>query len=505
MLTVDPARRLANALGLEGFGNVETRVPPTTPSRRRASRPAASCGRPCSTPSRAGTTSSAATPPTRPRQRGSWPTRSTRTSPGVRPEPRLHRHGAALRDPLGGQLRPDRRRHPADAQRPRLPRGARAHGRLLLVPAAALLIVPYRSRTGQPGVPALLPGRRPHPRHRSSWRTSPSSSSSSRPCTRGSSSGPRRSSGCSATGARPSWSCSTLEAAPVREAEFFIEVLTAKKLPPRRPGAEQGAAGLPARRRPPRSAPRACATPPPRLARIDGLAAAWTPTRRSWPGSSPRWARTSGTSPWWPAGRPTSALIWPGPARRGGDGSRVRHRHPRPGRSAPPRRGRSGPRHLGLASMATLAELVPGASPTSRAPSSPTSSAWWPWGSPVGPVLRRPVAVRSRRRASDGSSSCSARCGRRPARPCTSRTWSAHIVDASDRPCSARAWQLGSDRRGRGGDPQPRRARPAGVHPGALAGPAGGGDDTGVGPVGRPAPRASSSGCTSRCSTGWPA
>jgi anion-transporting ArsA/GET3 family ATPase len=28
VLTVDPARRLANALGLEGFGNVETRVPP---------------------------------------------------------------------------------------------------------------------------------------------------------------------------------------------------------------------------------------------------------------------------------------------------------------------------------------------------------------------------------------------------------------------------------------------------------------------------------------------
>ena len=28
MLTVDPARRLANALGLEQFGNVETRVPP---------------------------------------------------------------------------------------------------------------------------------------------------------------------------------------------------------------------------------------------------------------------------------------------------------------------------------------------------------------------------------------------------------------------------------------------------------------------------------------------
>src|SRR5881628_3206701 len=28
VLTVDPARRLANALGLEGFGNVERQVPP---------------------------------------------------------------------------------------------------------------------------------------------------------------------------------------------------------------------------------------------------------------------------------------------------------------------------------------------------------------------------------------------------------------------------------------------------------------------------------------------
>src|SRR5437660_3325597 len=27
VLTVDPAKRLANALGLEGFGNVETKVP----------------------------------------------------------------------------------------------------------------------------------------------------------------------------------------------------------------------------------------------------------------------------------------------------------------------------------------------------------------------------------------------------------------------------------------------------------------------------------------------
>ena len=37
-----------------------------------------------------------------------------------------------------GTLRPDRRRHPAHPQRPRLPRGARADGRLLQQPAPAL-------------------------------------------------------------------------------------------------------------------------------------------------------------------------------------------------------------------------------------------------------------------------------------------------------------------------------------------------------------------------------
>ena len=47
-----------------------------------------------------------------------------------------------------GTLRPDRRRHAAHAERHRLPRGARAHGRLLQQPAAALAhrAVPRRGR-----------------------------------------------------------------------------------------------------------------------------------------------------------------------------------------------------------------------------------------------------------------------------------------------------------------------------------------------------------------------
>ena len=82
VLTVDPAKRLADALGLDGIGNAEHRVPD------EAFRPAgisrgASCGRPCWTPRSRGTTSCAGTPPTnRPGMR-SWPTLSTRTSPVV--------------------------------------------------------------------------------------------------------------------------------------------------------------------------------------------------------------------------------------------------------------------------------------------------------------------------------------------------------------------------------------------------------------------------------------
>ncbi len=78
---------------------------------------------------------------------------------------RLHRHGAALRDPHRGQVRPDRGGHAADAQRARLPRCAPAHGRLLLLAPAALVDRALPLAAGEHGVPALLPGGRPHPRH----------------------------------------------------------------------------------------------------------------------------------------------------------------------------------------------------------------------------------------------------------------------------------------------------------------------------------------------------
>ena len=55
VLTVDPARRLADALGVGALGNDGDAWCRTRRSRRPASNRAASCGRRCSTPRPAGT------------------------------------------------------------------------------------------------------------------------------------------------------------------------------------------------------------------------------------------------------------------------------------------------------------------------------------------------------------------------------------------------------------------------------------------------------------------
>ena len=165
VLTVDPARRLANALGLEGFGNVERQVPASAFAdagvKPRGEMWAAmldtraELGRPGASPrarrqDRRGDPRQLAVPELR---------------RALRAEPRLHRHGASLRDPRDGQLRPRRRRHSADPQCRRLPRRARAHGGLLLepLPAPAHRAVPVAS--DEHGEQALLPSGRPHPRH----------------------------------------------------------------------------------------------------------------------------------------------------------------------------------------------------------------------------------------------------------------------------------------------------------------------------------------------------
>ena len=135
VLTVDPARRLANALGLETFGNVETQVPPEAFAEAgvepRGELWAAMLDTKQSWDDLVRRHAPDAAHPRRdPRQ----PALQEHHRP-VRAEPRLHRDGAALRDPRVGHLRPDRRRHAADPERHRLPRGARAHGRLLLAAA----------------------------------------------------------------------------------------------------------------------------------------------------------------------------------------------------------------------------------------------------------------------------------------------------------------------------------------------------------------------------------
>ena len=83
VLTIDPAKRLADALGLEAFGNVARRVPLDALRRARASSRAASCGRRCSTPSGRGTSSCCATRPTRRPRTASSTTGCTTTSPAA--------------------------------------------------------------------------------------------------------------------------------------------------------------------------------------------------------------------------------------------------------------------------------------------------------------------------------------------------------------------------------------------------------------------------------------
>ena len=88
----------------------------------------------------------------------------------LRAESRLHRDGAAVRDPLERCLRPHHHRHPADAERGRLPRRAVSDERVLRGPAAALAhpSVPRgrqaRQSHAQRREPALLPDGRSHSR-----------------------------------------------------------------------------------------------------------------------------------------------------------------------------------------------------------------------------------------------------------------------------------------------------------------------------------------------------
>ena len=170
MLTIDPARRLATALGLEGLGNRAHRVAPEVlkAAGHRGARRA--LGRDARHEAVVGRPRAAAR--ARRGDRVPHPREPAVHEPhrAVRAEPRLHRDGAPVRDPRERRVRPHRHRHPADAERDRLPRRAGAHGRLLRQPAAALAhaAVPRRRQARhahhQRREPALLPDGRSHPR-----------------------------------------------------------------------------------------------------------------------------------------------------------------------------------------------------------------------------------------------------------------------------------------------------------------------------------------------------
>ncbi|NBT26192.1 MAG: hypothetical protein EBT09_06490 [Actinobacteria bacterium] len=108
VLTVDPARRLADALGLSGIGNEPVRVDLAAHAGRGTGH------------SRSRARQSALSQPHR----------------AFRALTRLHRHGTPVRRVLLGELRRDRRRHATVAQRARRPRRATTNaGVLRLTPA----------------------------------------------------------------------------------------------------------------------------------------------------------------------------------------------------------------------------------------------------------------------------------------------------------------------------------------------------------------------------------
>ena len=141
VLTVDPARRLATALGLESFGNTPVRVP--AERSRRASRPARRAARRAvGGDARHEGRLGRADPTPRARRRDSrrragQPAVREHHEP-VRAQPRLPRHGAAPRPARDRAVRPRHRRHAAVAQRAVDPRRAGPDGRLLRQPPAAL-------------------------------------------------------------------------------------------------------------------------------------------------------------------------------------------------------------------------------------------------------------------------------------------------------------------------------------------------------------------------------
>ena len=146
VLTVDPAKRLADALGLDGIGNTEHRVPDEA-FRAAGIKPRGQLWAAMldtrESWGRADQTARARRP-----DQGRDPGQSALPEHRrpLRPEPRLHRHGASVRDPLRERLRPHRGRHATDQERPRLPRRPQRMADFFSSRLLRWLIVPYRSR-----------------------------------------------------------------------------------------------------------------------------------------------------------------------------------------------------------------------------------------------------------------------------------------------------------------------------------------------------------------------
>ncbi len=191
MLTVDPARRLATALGLEQFGNVETRVPARAVRRRRGGAPGELWVAMLDTKQSWDDLVRAHAPDAETRDAIlANPLYRNITAKFVQSHDyiameRLHEIHASGRYDLIVVDTPPTRNAIDFLDAPE--RMADFFSSRLL----RWLITPYRSR---------LVNAASKPFYtwpigswgRSSWRTSPSSSSCSRPCTTGSSSGPRR-------------------------------------------------------------------------------------------------------------------------------------------------------------------------------------------------------------------------------------------------------------------------------------------------------------------------
>ena len=230
VLTVDPARRLADALGVGALGNTPTRVPDATRSRPPASSRAASCGRRCSTPRPAGTSSSAATRPTRQVRDAvlANPLYQNITSRFVHSHDylameQLHDlHATGEYDLVVVDTPPSRNALSCSTRRP--------DGRLLRQPAAAVADRAVPVAAVHRGVEAVLPDRRPGARlavpagHRRLLRALPGDGE------RASSRGPGRSRRCSVDPRTTFVVVTTLETAPAHEAGYLARELLAPRL-----------------------------------------------------------------------------------------------------------------------------------------------------------------------------------------------------------------------------------------------------------------------------------